>query len=63
VEGYLTTRGEGERDTYRMIEDAGFEVLGNPLYHERQSGRETSGEFRLDDGEGGILKPEIQEAS
>jgi biotin synthase len=26
VEGYLTTRGESARDTYRMIRDAGFAV-------------------------------------
>jgi hypothetical protein len=28
VEGYLTTKGKGATDTYRMIRDAGFEVEG-----------------------------------
>ena len=64
VEGYLTTGGAGERETYRMIEDAGFEVLGNPTYHAERSGREaSSGEFRLRDSEGGTLKSEISEPS
>jgi biotin synthase len=64
IEGYLTTRGADERETYRMIEDAGFEVLGNPTYRAQRSGRGTaSGEFRLQGGEGGVLKPEASEAS
>jgi len=63
IEGYLTTRGEGARETYRMIEDAGFEVLGNPLYHEERSRRgASSAGLRLRGGEGGILEPEISEA-
>jgi biotin synthase len=53
VEGYLTTRGEGVEDTYRMIRDAGFEVEGNALYREPEAG---AGGFRLP-GAGGILKP------
>ena len=56
VEGYLTTRGDAVRETYRMIRDAGFEVEGNPLYGEDEAG--VSG-FRLAGGEGEILKPEI----
>jgi hypothetical protein len=47
-----------------MIEDAGFEVLGNPTYHAERSGREaSSGEFRLRDSDGGTLKSEISEPS
>ena len=30
VEGYLTTRGDSATETYRMIEEAGFRVEGNP---------------------------------
>jgi biotin synthase len=64
IEGYLTTRGADEQETYRMIEDAGFEVLGNPSYHAERNRRESStGEFRLRGGEGGILKPEAREGS
>jgi biotin synthase len=64
IEGYLTTRGADERETYRMIEDAGFEVLGNPTYHAEQSRREDpSGEFHLRGGESGILEPESSESS
>ena len=38
VEGYLTTAGDSVNETYAMIEDAGFEVEGNPVY-ESISGR------------------------
>jgi biotin synthase len=56
VEGYLTTRGDAAEATYRMIREAGFEVEGNPL----SDGSDLSaGSFRLEGGEGGILKPEI----
>lgn len=60
VEGYLTTRGDAVNETYRMIADAGFEVDGNPLYDEARGACAASA-FRLgdDDGDGGILKPEI----
>jgi biotin synthase len=62
VEGYLTTRGDTEAETYRMIRDAGFEVDGNPLYDALSDGESgaASGEFRLSGGEGEILKPEIR---
>jgi biotin synthase len=64
VEGYLTTPGADEQETYRMIEDAGFEVLGNPTYHAERSRREDSpGEYRLRSGESGILEPESSESS
>jgi biotin synthase len=54
VEGYLTTGGAGEQETYRMIEDAGFDVLGNPTYHAERSGR---------DGESNIPEPESADPS
>lgn len=37
VDGYLTTRGDAAQATYRMIEDAGFEVEGNALYHAKRA--------------------------
>ncbi len=57
VEGYLTTRGDKTTDAYRMIEDAGFEVEGNPAWR-RES--ESAGEsaFHLE-GDGALLKPEV----
>ena len=54
VEGYLTTRGDAVRETYRMIEDAGFEIEGNALYDERVETSTSS--FRLSGAEGAILK-------
>jgi len=64
IEGYLTTPGADEQETYRMIQDAGFEVLGNPTYHAERSGREDgSGGFRLRGGESGIPEPESSEPS
>ncbi len=59
VEGYLTTRGDAEDATYRMIRDAGFEVEGNPLYNE-SSAADSGESFRLRGSEGEILKPEIR---
>jgi biotin synthase len=56
VEGYLTTRGDAVRETYRMIRDAGFEVEGNPVYDDDA---ETASGFRLSGGDGEILKPGI----
>jgi len=55
VDGYLTTRGDPVGETYRMIEDAGFEVEGNPLY-ERERAR---GRFQIPGGGEQLLKPEI----
>jgi biotin synthase len=64
IEGYLTTPGSDEKETYRMIEDAGFEVLGNPTYHAARSGREASAaESNPRGGERGILEPGISESS
>jgi biotin synthase len=58
VEGYLTTRGDGIADTYRMIRDAGFEVDGNPLSDGSAFLAEPAG-FRLRGKSDEILKPEI----
>jgi biotin synthase len=55
VEGYLTTRGDATDATYRMIQDAGFEVEGNAMSDGRDA---TDGAFRLD-GDAPLLKPEI----
>ncbi|MEE8475233.1 MAG: biotin synthase BioB [Myxococcota bacterium] len=54
VEGYLTTRGDAVPETYRMIEDAGFEIEGNALYNKRGEARSSS--FRLSGNAGEILK-------
>jgi biotin synthase len=64
VEGYLTTRGDAVRDTYRMIREAGFELEGNELSCGEaigESGAEEAagGGFRLAGGDGGLLKPEL----
>ena len=59
IEGYLTTRGDTEDSTYRMIRDAGFEVDGNPVYNEASAGG-GDGSFRLRSSGGEILKPEIR---
>jgi biotin synthase len=64
VEGYLTTRGDAVNDTYRMIEDAGFEVDGNPEYAALLASRSAQpGGFRLTGGEGEILRPEVRAGS
>ena len=58
VEGYLTTRGRGSTDTYRMIRDAGCVI-------ERADGSIASwAEFGLDDqfrvdGEEQIMKADV----
>jgi biotin synthase len=57
VGGYLTTRGDGTRETYTMIEDAGFEIEGNPLY-DRESHQHGSG-FRTPGGAEELLRPEL----
>ncbi len=65
VEGYLTTRGDSIRDTYRMIRDAGFEVDGNSDHDGRAFLEEGGGkdaelvQFRLEGGDE-ILKPSIR---
>ena len=56
VEGYLTTRGDSVRDTYRMIEETGFEIDGNPVYEAQATGR---GEFQIPGGGQELLKPDI----
>lgn len=62
VEGYLTTRGDPVGETYRMIRDAGFEVEGNPLYHEAEAQGQT-GEFEIPGGGDELLRPEIARPS
>jgi biotin synthase len=56
VEGYLTTRGDAVSDTYRLIQDAGFEVEGNALYNAES--QESSSSFRLE-GDESILRPDV----
>jgi biotin synthase len=66
VEGYLTTRGDAVAETYRMIREAGFEVDGNPLWESLgapQGGAEEPAGFRLADGEGEVLRPEVRRES
>jgi biotin synthase len=60
VEGYLTTRGDSIRDTYRMIRDAGFEVAGNAAHDgcAPSGGEVPEPGFRVGDG-GDVLKPGI----
>ncbi len=58
VEGYLTTRGDGVDDTYRMIRDAGFEVEGNPLSRAETTARPDR--VRLADSPIDLLKPEVR---
>jgi biotin synthase len=63
VEGYLTTRGEAIRETYRMIRDAGFEVEGNPAYDRDVSeGDGASAGFRLD-GDAPLIRPDVARAT
>lgn len=62
VEGYLTTRGDSARETYRMIRDAGFEIEGNPAYDANDVGDANDaqrGGFRIPGGGDELLKPEI----
>jgi biotin synthase len=58
VEGYLTTRGDDVRETYRMIREAGFEVEGNALVDGRES-ESAAPSFRLRGSGGDILRPEV----
>jgi biotin synthase len=60
VEGYLTTRGDTVRETYRMIRDAGFVVKGNPAWTEQAAEAESG--FRLAGRDGEILRPEVARA-
>ena len=62
VEGYLTTRGDAVAATYRMIQEAGFEVEGNALWNE-QSLEEKGSDFRLAETQENILKPEVARTS
>jgi biotin synthase len=64
VDGYLTTRGDAIRETYRMIRDAGFEVDGNPAYDRAafEGDAAPEGGFRLA-GPAPLVKPEIARAT
>ena len=55
VEGYLTTRGDGVDQTYRMIREAGFEIDGNPMYAEQQS----AAGFKIPGGGNELLRPDV----
>jgi len=61
VDGYLTTRGDGTRETYAMIEDAGFEIEGNPLYAAEK--RDAGSKFCLPGRAQELLKPEVARRS
>lgn len=63
VDGYLTTRGDATRETYRMIRDAGFEVDGNPFYEREAFEAEPAGGFRLPGEPETLLRPEIARAT
>jgi biotin synthase len=63
IEGYLTTKGDDQRETYRMIADAGFEVDGNPTWAALRADEEAAGGFRLRGGDGQVLRPEIARPS
>ena len=56
VDGYLTTRGDAIADTYRMIDEAGFEVAGNPQWRRDEQAKGTH--YRVPAG-GGLLKPDV----
>ena len=62
VQGYLTTRGDSIRETYRMIRDAGFEVDGNPAYDREAFEGEAAGGFHLG-GARPLLKPDVARAT
>lgn len=59
VEGYLTTRGDSANDTYRMIEEAGFHVEGNPAWRGDADPAATDPQFRLPGNPKELIKPEI----
>jgi biotin synthase len=64
IEGYLTTKGDDQRETYRMIADAGFEVEGNPTWAAAQAAEEAAaGGFRLRGGDGRVIRPEVARPS
>jgi biotin synthase len=66
VEGYLTTKGDPVEETYAMIRDAGFEIDGNPAYHEAIAAGNSAGvgssQFQIPGGGDELLKPEIARA-
>lgn len=56
VEGYLSTRGEAQQRTFRMIEDAGFEIEGISLEESSSADRFTI------EGKRDILNPRTTQA-
>ncbi|HYB12680.1 MAG TPA: biotin synthase BioB [Myxococcota bacterium] len=59
VDGYLTTRGDAIVETYRMIQDAGFEVDGNPVYDRAAFEGPSAGGFRLPGADASLFRPEV----
>ncbi|HYD48522.1 MAG TPA: biotin synthase BioB [Terriglobales bacterium] len=59
VEGYLTTRGDSVNATYRMIQEAGFEIDGNALYTSEQAS--VANQFRVPGG-AELLREEVRKA-
>ena len=59
VEGYLTTRGDSATETYRMIEEAGFRVEGNPSWRRDAPVEPGDPHYRIPGDAGELLKPEI----
>jgi len=59
VDGYLTTRGDAVMETYRMIQDAGFEVDGNPVYDRARFEGDATGGFRLLGAQTPVFRPEV----
>jgi biotin synthase len=59
VDGYLTTRGDAVSETYRMIQDAGFEIDGNPAYDRAAFEGPAAAGFQLSGGDGTLFRPEV----
>ena len=59
VEGYLTTRGDSAAETYRMIEEAGFTVQGNPAWKRDAPAERGDPQYRIPGDAEELLKPEI----
>ncbi len=59
VGGYLTTVGDPMTETFRMIEDAGFEVAIIDAVSPDTSRPESASGFRVPTGHSELLKPEI----
>ncbi len=62
VDGYLTTRGDAVRETYRMIRDAGFAVDGNAAYERELFESDGAPGFRIPGEPQPLLRPEVTRA-